>query len=87
MVPAAQLAALGRTGEAVTLLSRSHFQRATNLSRERLSFPEARDVSGRNEHARFRASARQVLGVLSGIPCPRVAESALVCLLCLCPAT
>jgi hypothetical protein len=88
MVPAAQLAALGRTGEAATLLPRSHFRRATNLSRERLSVPEARDVPGHSEHARFRASARLDPGVLaSGSPCPRSAHIVLSCLLCLCASS
>lgn len=88
MVPAAQLAALGRTGEAATLLPRSHFRRATNLSRERLSVPEARDVPGHSEHARFRASARLDPGVLVfRFPCPRGAHIVLSCLLCLCASS
>lgn len=88
MVPAAQLTALGSTRRAATLLPGSHFRRATILSRESLNFPEARDVSGRSEHARFRACARLVRGV-SGIFCPRGADSisAQFCLLRLCLAT
>lgn len=85
MVPAGQLAALGSTRRAATLLPGSHFRRDTNLSRESLNFPEALEVSGRNEHAQFCACFRLARGrLVSGFFCPSVADSTQVGLLCLC---
>lgn len=66
MVPAAQLAALGSTREAATLLPGATYGELVN-HREKVSlnFPEARAVSGRNERARMRSSARLISGVLA----------------------
>lgn len=77
MVLAAQLAALGSTRKAATLLpGATSGEPLTYREKVSLNFPEACAVSGRKERARLCASARLLSGVLaSGIPCPRAQMS------------